>query len=297
MSPKPLLAFGAGCLFGGALLFVAARPTPPIAPPAVILPVQGAPAPEPAAVPESVPEPVKVQAAPRKMAVIKKTPRAFRPLKAERAALSLDAAIALDEPLPEVAADDPDPLIAQIGTADLPAPPPQTLTVAAGTLIQVRLGERLASDRNVAGDTFQATLDQPLVVDGWVIAERGARVFGHVTDVDAAGRIQGIATMTLELSSLTTSDGQKIPLKTARFVRKGDTSRKADAIKVGIGAVLGATIGASASGGKGAAIGAAAGGAAGAAAVAMSRGNAAALDVETRIGFRLDQPVSITERR
>ena len=46
---------------------------------------------------------------------------------------------------------------------------------------------------------------------------------------------------------------------------------------------------------KGAAIGAAAGGAAGGGAVAATRGRVAVLPTETRISFRLDQPVTITE--
>jgi len=59
---------------------------------------------------------------------------------------------------------------------------------------------------------------------------------------------------------------------------------------------IGAVIGAMAGGGKGAAIGAAAGGVAGAGGVAATRARAVALPVETRITFRIRQPVTITER-
>jgi hypothetical protein len=193
--------------------------------------------------------------------------------------------------VPEVEAT---PITAETGS--LPPRQPQTVTVAVGTLLQVRLAERLSSDRNVTGDAFAATLDQPLVVDGYVIADKGARVLGRIVDVTPAGRVQGVAEMVLELSSLTTADGQKINLRTARFTRRGDTSHRDDAVKVGAGAAIGAMIGAIAGGGKGAAIGAASGGAAGTTAVLVTRGKATSLDAETRLSFKLDAPVTITER-
>ncbi len=180
--------------------------------------------------------------------------------------------------------------------AVLPPREPQTVTIKPGTLLQVRLGERLASDRNVTGDTFIATLDQPLVVDGWIVAERGARVRGHIAEADQAGRVQGVASLALQLDSLTTADGQKIQFRTASFVRKGESSTKDDAVQIGIGTAIGAAIGAAVGGGKGAAIGAASGGAAGAGTVLATRGKPAVLENETRLSFRIDQPVTITER-
>jgi hypothetical protein len=170
------------------------------------------------------------------------------------------------------------------------------VTAAAGTLIQVRLGEALRSDRTREGDMFFATLDQPFVVDGFVIAEKGARAEGRVVEVEEAGRVRGVARMVLELTRIHTSDGQTVNIRTARFERKGPESKGEDAAKVGIGAALGAAIGAVAGGGKGAAVGAAAGGAAGAGTVAATRGRPAVLDSETRLSFRLEQPVEITER-
>jgi hypothetical protein len=169
------------------------------------------------------------------------------------------------------------------------------VTISAGTLIDVRLGETLSSDKHQAGDTFFAALAEPLIVDGFVIAERGARAEGRIVEVLEAGRVKGTASLTIELTKVTTSDGQKIPVRTASFLRKGESSIGRDARNVGIAAAIGAAIGAAAGGGKGAAIGAAAGGAAGGGVVATTRGKAAVLPAETRISFRLDQPVTITE--
>lgn len=176
-------------------------------------------------------------------------------------------------------------------------PQPRSVTIASGTLINVRLGETISTERSRQGDSFVAALDGPLVVDGLVIAEKGARANGRVVDLVEAGRVKGLAHLSLELTSVLLSDGQKIELRTARFEKEGESSKAADTKKVGIGAAIGAAIGAIAGGGTGAAIGAASGGAAGGGVVAATRGKPAVLPAETKISFRVDQPVTITEKR
>jgi len=173
---------------------------------------------------------------------------------------------------------------------------PHSVTIPAGTLLSVRLGETLASDRNHPGDAFSATLDQPLVIDGFVIAERGARVQGKVLEAQEAGRVKGVSSLSVHLTRLHTSDGQDVNLQTASFHKEGPASHGEDAKKIGAGAAIGAVIGAIAGGGKGAAIGAGVGGAAGTGTVMATRGKAAELPVETRLSFRVEQPVTITER-
>jgi hypothetical protein len=202
--------------------------------------------------------------------------------------------------IPNPAAEMPPPPSAERRTAvDEPRPPvrePKTVTIPAGTLLSVRVDETLRSDRNQTGDSFRATLDQPLVVDGAVIAERGSRVEGRIAEVDPAGRVRGVARMALELVRLTTSDGQRVRLQTESFAKQGEKETKKDAAKIGVAAGIGAAIGAIAGGGKGAAIGAATGGAAGTGGVLMTRGAAAEVPAETRISFRLRDPITITEK-
>jgi hypothetical protein len=164
-------------------------------------------------------------------------------------------------------------------------------------MIRARLIETVSSDRNRSGDTFTASLDEELVVDGLVIAERGARLEGRVTDAQAAGKVKGLSTIGVELTQLMTSDGQRIEIQTESFTKKGPESKGTDAAKIGGGAALGAIIGGIAGGGKGAAVGAAAGGAAGTGTVMMTRGKAAVINSETKLTFRLRDSVTITERR
>jgi hypothetical protein len=180
-----------------------------------------------------------------------------------------------------------------------PAPPvrvPKTVTIPAGTLLSVRVDDHLSSSTTHSGDSFRASLDQPIVVDGAVIAERGAKVEGRVTESDPGGKVRGTATLQLELVRLNTSDGQRLRVQTEGFTKQAQKSTKKDAAKIGIGAGLGAAIGAIAGGGKGAAIGAGIGGAAGTGAVMTTRGEAAEVPAETRMTFRLREPITVTEK-
>ncbi len=163
-------------------------------------------------------------------------------------------------------------------------------------LIAVRLVDALSSDRNAPGDSFAATLDRELVADGYVIAERGARVEGRVLATRNGGRARGDAELVLELTRVYTSDGQRVAILTDSFHKQMEPNHGQDAEKIAGGAAVGAAIGAVAAGGKGAAVGAGVGGGAGTADVMLSR-KPATLPVETRLTFRLNAPVTLTEKR
>jgi hypothetical protein len=176
------------------------------------------------------------------------------------------------------------------------APEPARVTLNAGILIPVRLVDGLSAERNQPGDSFTATLDKELVADGFVIAERGARVEGRVVKSDRGARLQGSSALQVELVRVHLSDGQTIQVRTDPFERRTDASHREDAEKIGAGAVLGAMIGGVAAGGKGAAVGAGVGGAAGAGAAIATHNKPAALPSETRLAFRLRFTLTITER-
>lgn len=72
--------------------------------------------------------------------------------------------------------------------------------------IPVRLDESVS--RTSAGESFQASLVEPLVVDGLAIAEKGARVTGRVRVASLVPQLE------LGLATLSTSDGQRIAVST-----------------------------------------------------------------------------------
>jgi hypothetical protein len=192
-------------------------------------------------------------------------------------------------PPPKAAPQEPPP-------PEKPAPrQPRMAIIPAGTLITVRLSETLTTKTLEGGYHFKATLDQPVVVSGLVLAERGSPQEGQIVSLDKGGRIKGRASLGIELVQMTTADGQHVDVKTETFVHTARSGGWDDAGKAGAAAGIGAAIGAIAGGGAGAAIGAGAGAAAGAGVVLATRGPEARLPEETRITFRLKEPVTLTE--
>jgi hypothetical protein len=171
---------------------------------------------------------------------------------------------------------------------------PGTITIPAGKVIFVRLNQPLSSDHSHAGEGFTATLDQPIVVNGWVVARRGETVVGTVTSAKKAGRVKGVSQLGLTLSDITVVDGQQLPLVTEMWNGSAGTSHGADAAAIAGTTGVGTIIGAAANGGEGAGIGAGAGAAAGIAAVLLTRGKPTVLGPEARVSFRTKEPVTIS---
>lgn len=176
-------------------------------------------------------------------------------------------------------------------------PVPPSLTLPAGTVISVRSSDWLSSDHNKPGDLFTATLAQPLVVDGFVVARRGQNVTGKVVDAQKAGRVKGVSKLGLELTEVTLVDGQVVPLKTQLLQGTGGTSNGRDAAAVAGTTAFGAAVGAAAGWGEGAAIGAGAGAAAGIIGVLVTRGRPTVVGPEELLTFRLHDPVTFSTVR
>jgi len=78
----------------------------------------------------------------------------------------------------------------------------QSLVVPAGTTLTVRLGEQLGSKISQVGQSFSATLDQDVVVDGQTAIAAGASVTGKVAFVRPVGALAGEANLQLKLTSV-----------------------------------------------------------------------------------------------
>ncbi len=183
----------------------------------------------------------------------------------------------------------------EIAPGPAQAPQPHVVELAAGSSVAIRLAEPISTDHNYTGDTFRGTLDQPIIRDGFIIADKGSKVLGRIAEADKAGRVRGVAALSLTLTEINTTDGQRIGVQTNLVEKRAQGSTGTDAAKIAGGAALGALIGALGGGGKGAAIGAGAGGAAGTGVVLATRGKAAVLPNEARLTFQLASPVTITE--
>jgi BON domain len=173
-----------------------------------------------------------------------------------------------------------------------PPPPPQKVNIPSGTALAVRLVDPIDSEKNQAGDTFHATLNNPLTIDGQVVVPSGSEVTGHLADVKSAGKFAGQSLVALQLDSIS-SGGQTYNIQTDQYKKEGSSRGKNTAEKVGAGAGIGALIGALAGGGKGAAIGAAAGGGLGGGVQAATKSQQIKLASETVLNFTLQAPVTV----
>jgi len=177
-----------------------------------------------------------------------------------------------------------------------PMAPARPVTVPAGTWITVRVNEPLSSDRNQQGDVFTASLAQPLVADGRLIARRGQTVQGGIVEAQKAGHITGTSRLGLELTELGLINGRQAQIHTKMMQRQGDTSVGQDVAAVGTATGIGAAIGAAADGGFGAGMGAIAGAGASVIGVLATRGRATEVYPEMLLTFRLEAPITFDEQ-
>jgi hypothetical protein len=177
--------------------------------------------------------------------------------------------------------------------APTPPPPPPPVVIPAGAVLTVTLDQTVNSKTASNGDSFVASLAEPVTVGGAVVLPAATKVTGTIVRAQSAGRFNGNALLQLTLDSLKVN-GAPYSIQTTEFEDAGKGRGKRTAIGAGGGAAFGAIVGALAGGGKGAAIGALAGGGAGTAGAAFTGKKDIVLPAETRLHFKLAQPLSIT---
>lgn len=229
------------------------------------------PAPVATAAAAPLPAPVPtLKPAPAKKKTIKPEPEA-PPAPVERA--------------PEVVQATPPPAPAP---APQPPPPPafKDVTIAAGTVIPVRITQTLDSATTQQGESFSGTVATDIIADGLVAIRQGSTVSGRVSAAQEAAHYKGNSLLTIELVSIN-RHGDSLAVATEPYSVQGKGRGKNTAEKVGGGAAVGAILGGIIGGGKGAAIGAAAGGGAGAGANTITRGEQVKIPSESLVNFHL----------
>jgi len=230
-----------------------------------------------AAEPAPVAAPVAKRRGPR--AVEHNYPRSISDYQPAQAAQ--DSVVATPAPAPVVAA------------APVAPPPPAKVTVQSGTTLSVRLVDSLDSETAAPGQSFRATLNAPIAVDGDVVVPEGYDVQGHVVDVHSAGKFAGKSMLSLQLDRIQVG-AKYYNITTNQYSRQGNNRTTNTVEKVGAGSVIGAIIGGLAGGGKGAGIGAAAGGGIGGGVQAATKGQQIKLPTETVLTFELQSPLTVT---
>ena len=167
-----------------------------------------------------------------------------------------------------------------------------TSEVPAGTAIVVRLIDDVDSQRDSVGQTFKASLDEPVMSGERTLIPRNADVLLKLTEDKQSGKISGKTELTLDVVSVQVN-GRMVDVDTEEVSRASGSRTSKSGQVIGGGTALGAIIGAIAGGGKGAAIGAISGAAAGGAVQVMTKGEKVKIPSETRLTFTLQQPLHI----
>jgi hypothetical protein len=196
------------------------------------------------------------------------------------------------------------------GAASAPAPQPQSslpdapgpaapvevkpayVTIPAGTRISVRTIDAIDSSTSLVGDRFEASLEEPLSIEGRVLVPEEALVYGRLTQAKESGTFAGRSQLRLELTGIVVN-GKMVPLVTGDYQVNGKSRGASTAKRTLGGAALGAIIGAAADGGQGAAIGAGVGAGAGAGSEIITGGGQVKVPSETLLDFTLEQDVQI----
>jgi hypothetical protein len=173
---------------------------------------------------------------------------------------------------------------ASLASAELPA----------GTSLTIRMQSAVSSARSRSGDSFEAVLDESVVIQGETVAPRGAVVRGKVVNAKASGRLRGPGYLRLTLTAISIH-GNSLPLQTSSIFVKGASHKKRDLVFIGGGTAAGALIGGLAGGGKGALIGSALGAAGGTGGAYATGKKDVVFAAERRLTFRLTQALKTQE--
>src|SRR5579864_731731 len=167
-----------------------------------------------------------------------------------------------------------------------------SVTIPAGTRISVRTIDSIDSTKNRVGYRFQASLEEPLWVDGNMVVPKGADVYGRLEESKETGTFTGRSELKLELTGIVVHD-QTVPLVTGEYEVSGKSKGESTAKRTVGGAAIGSIIGALAGGGKGAAIGAGTGAGVGAGSEIITKGDQVKIPSETLLDFTLQQSVTV----
>ena len=166
-------------------------------------------------------------------------------------------------------------------------PQPVNVTIPAGTMLTIRIDQRISVKTSRAGDQFTGELVEPVLAeDNSVLLPKGALVGGVVDVSHRRGHFKGRSLLELRLTSLT-MNGTQYPLTSRDLAdsKRGKGRRSAAFISGGTG--LGMLVGGVATGGVGLVVGGLVGGAGGTALAGLTGNRDIDIPAESIVHFKL----------
>src|SRR6266481_7719651 len=93
-------------------------------------------------------------------------------------------------------------IVALIASAAAVSRHADPVTVPEQTAIHVTLDQALASNQSRPGDHFEATVAEPVIIEGKTVIPQGAHAEGFVVDAKQSGRLMGRARLQLALQTV-----------------------------------------------------------------------------------------------
>jgi hypothetical protein len=194
--------------------------------------------------------------------------------------------------------------------------PAQTLqgrvaTAPRGTNFEIITNSTINSMSARVGDTFNANIDGPLVIDSQTVIPTGSELVGQITYVESAGRIGKNALMDIRFTSVKLPNGERVPIN-AKIITTDESGvlrggKKSNIVLKATGTAAGSTAaGAAAGTSAGAILGSVAGGALFGTAVGglvgvgyalYRKGKNIILPSGTKLGVTLEQPLTVSNSK
>ena len=174
------------------------------------------------------------------------------------------------------------------------APAPAPVRVPRGTVLAIRLNQRLSVKTARAGDPFTGTVVSPVSADGAIVIPAGSAVQGTVLRAHRRGRFKGASILQLTLTGLDVS-GTHYRIDTRSLTRTKKGKGKRTAAFIGGGSGVGMLIGGVATGGVGLLVGGLAGAGAGTVTNAFTGNRDIDFPAESVVNFRLADPIELRQ--
>ena len=181
--------------------------------------------------------------------------------------------------------------------ADQPPPPPvakwREFTVADGTKLSLKLTTPINTGTNKVEDAVEATLAEPVTIEGTDVFPVGSVLKGAVAAVQGSGRVSGLASISLQFNQIAAAGRDDHYDIDATYQETAQSTKGSDAKKIGGGAAAGAVIGAILGGKGGAAKGAVIGGGAGTGVVLATKGKELDYPAGATLSVTLVKPIEV----